>query len=90
MVTVTTTMRGPMGRKRKEVDQSTYSGRVAARLRILREKSGKTVPEMAKALGIAAPTYYSYENARLELPLNLIPSLCEALGISVRQLFPKE
>lgn len=80
-----------MGRKRKEVDQSTYSGRVAARLRLLREKAGKTVPEMAKAVGVAESTYYQYENGhRSDISLDLLPKIASVLGISVRTVLPKD
>jgi transcriptional regulator with XRE-family HTH domain len=78
-----------MGRRRKLVDQSTYSGRVAVRLRELRERAGKTVPEMAKSLRIPVTTYYNYENATANIPFDLIPPLCKVLGVSCRKFFPE-
>lgn len=78
-----------MGRRRKTVDQSTYSGRVAVRLRELRERAGKTVPEMAKALRIPVTTYYNLENATTIVPLDLIPRICTVLGVPCRKFFPE-
>ena len=80
------TMAG-MGRKRKEVDQSTYSGRVAARLRLLREKAGKTVPEMAKAVGVSSASIYAWERNSRDVALDSVPRICEVLGIKPRKFF---
>lgn len=79
-----------MGRRRKTVDQSTYSGRVAVRLRELREKAGKTVPEMAKALKVPVTTYYNWENGTANIPFDSIPRLCDVLGIPCRTFFPQK
>jgi len=76
-----------MGRKRKEVDQSTYSGRVAARLRLLREKAGKTVPEMAKAVGVSSASIYAWERNSRDVALDSVPRICEVLGIKPRKFF---
>lgn len=79
-----------MGRRRKLVDQSTYSGRVAVRLRELRERAGKSVEEVAKALKIPPSSYYNYENGRTEPPLNSFRKIATILGVNVRNLFPKD
>jgi len=87
---VQTTMRPSMGRKRKPIDESTYSGRVAARLRMLRERAGKTVPEMAKAVGVADLTWYRYESNERVVPADILPRVADVLGVSIRQLMPTE
>lgn len=79
-----------VGRKRKEPDTSTYQGRLAARLRMLREKAGKTVPEFSDALGILAKTYYGYETGDRDWPNELTPKAAKALGIQARTLYPEQ
>lgn len=77
-----------MGRRRKTVDQSTYSGRVAVRLRELRERAGKTVPEMALAVGVAELTWYRYESNERGIPFDMLPDVAAILGVSIRQIIP--
>lgn len=52
-----------MGRKRKEVDTSTYAGKLAVRLRALREKKGLTVDELADQSGVSRTTIFNWECA---------------------------
>lgn len=82
-----------MGRPPKPVDETTYAGRFAARLRTLREKAGMTGEEMANAItkaGFACSvrTYYDWESGRTQPMLNAIPSIALAFGCSVRSVFP--
>ena len=79
-----------VGRKRKEPDLKRYSGRLAARLRSLRERSGKTAEEMADALDIPPSTYYAYENHNVAMPTDLIPQAAKVLGVKPRTLTPEE
>lgn len=79
-----------VGRKRKEPDLKRYSGRLAARLRSLRERSGKTAEEMADALKVPPSTYYTYENHTAIFPADLIPAAAKVLGVSVRTLVPQD
>ena len=51
-----------MSRKRKEVDTSTYGGRFAVRLKMLREKKKMTIEELAELTGIPQTTLYRWEN----------------------------
>ena len=77
-------------------DDSTYSGRVAARLKQLRLKAGLTVEEVVEVLAqngvsVAARTYYSWESGTREPPLNAWPALAVALQQKCpRTLLPKE
>lgn len=80
----------------KKPDESTYSGRFAARLRMLREKAGLTIEEMAAALGVAGHetavrTLYHWEAGRREPPVKAYPSLAAVLKQkSPRTLLPEK
>ncbi|HBE71807.1 MAG TPA: hypothetical protein DDW52_26995 [Planctomycetaceae bacterium] len=80
----------------KEPDQSSYSGRFAARLRMLREKTGLTGKEAVAELnrvgyGVKQTTYYNWESGRSEPPLDAYPELAKMLGLSSpRTLLPNE
>ncbi len=85
----------PMTPAQKPIDDSTYSGRFAARLRELREKAGLTVEQVAEAMEsngykMAARSFYHWEQAKRDPPLDAFPALAKALGQSVRNLMPKE
>lgn len=74
----------------KAPDQSTYSGRFAARLRSLREKAGVNVSDLVSAAGVSQSTYYNWEAGATTPPLNAMPALAKALGLkSTRVLFPE-
>lgn len=85
-----------MGRKPSSPDSSTYAGRVAARLRELREKKGLTVEHMVNSLNtlhganIKPVTYYTYEAGSRDLPLNLFPAVASVLGTSIAKFLPPE
>lgn len=80
----------------KEPDQSTYAGRFAARLRILREKSKLTVDEMVEAIkqngyDLKNRTYYAWETGQNEPKLDAFPAIAAALGLKkIRDLLPVE
>lgn len=80
----------------KQPDQSTYSGRFAARLRQLREKAGLSVPDVVASINgqgqkVAASTYYKWETGAADPPLNSLPSIARSLGKSnVHQIMPKD
>jgi transcriptional regulator with XRE-family HTH domain len=88
MSAATAKMGGSMGRKRKEPDEDTYSGRLAARVRKLREQSGKTAQEMADALGVKLNTYYAYESGAISWPNELTPAFAKVLGFAPRTVYP--
>ncbi len=79
-----------MNPARKPPDTSTYSGRFAVRLRMLREKAGLSVEEVAIETGISTRTWYDWESGRTEPKLNVYPTLAEALGLKVRTLLPEK
>lgn len=75
-------------------DDSTYSGRVATRLKELRVKANLTVEEMVERLAkngvsVAVNTYYHWEAGRRDLPLNAVPAIASALSLrKMSKLFP--
>jgi hypothetical protein len=77
-------------------DDSTYSGRFAARLKELRVKNGLTVPqvlEQMKELGnpISQRSLYSWEAGGAEPSVNAIRALSKVYKLrSPRYLLPKE
>jgi transcriptional regulator with XRE-family HTH domain len=84
-----------VGRPAKPVDESTYAGRFAARLRKLRETAGLTGEEMADAItkaGYECPknTYYNWESGSRDVALNAVPAIATALETKIRTIFPNE
>ena len=82
-----------MARPPKPIDESTYSGRFASRLRTLREKTGMTGYHVAELLSnngfqCGERTYYGWESGRADPPLNALPFIAATLGVSIRTLFP--
>lgn len=69
-----------MGRQRAKVDTSTYAGRIAERVRALREAKGYTVEKLAERAGIDWKRLYAYEQGVRTLPPELYPKLAKALG----------
>jgi transcriptional regulator with XRE-family HTH domain len=82
--------------KRKEPDMSTYSGRLAARLRYLRERAGLSVKQTVKQINargypITEIAYYAWEIGTRQVNLNAIPALAATFGLKTCQgLFPKQ
>lgn len=79
----------PLGRARVEPDTRTFSGRVAARIRALRDKRGMTVDDLADKIGIEPSTLYGYESGSRKPDPDLYPKFAEAFGISVTAFLPK-
>jgi transcriptional regulator with XRE-family HTH domain len=75
-------------RPRKEVDTSSYTGRFAVRLRMLREKAGYTVEELAEVTGIPKNTLWNWEGAKRSPSIEQLPQVADALGVTVRTLMP--
>jgi len=79
-----------MARPRKAIDTSTYTGRFAARLKMLREKTGMSVDELAEKSGISRTTLFNWESSIREPLIGQLPQLAEALKIKVRTLLPTD
>jgi len=80
-----------MARPRKEVDTSTYEGRFAERLRMLREKTGMNVHELAEKSGVSKTTILNWESGiRKPLVSDTFLQLADALGVKPRTLLPEK
>jgi transcriptional regulator with XRE-family HTH domain len=79
-----------MSRQRKEIDTSTYSGRFAERLRMLREKKGLSVDQLAEKSGISRTTLYNWESTISQPLIEQLPALADALGVKIGKLFPEK
>ena len=82
-----------MGKKRKAVDQSSYSGRVASRLVKLREEAGLTVEQVVEKINKAGydmgcPAYRHWESNRSQINVDAIPSIAKALRMKPREVLP--
>jgi len=75
-------------RPRKEVDASTYTGRFAVRLKMLREKAGLSVDQLAEKSGIPKRTLFSWESDTKIPGIDRLPLLAESLGVTARTLIP--
>lgn len=86
---------GDVGRRKVQPDLTTYSGRVAAQLRSLREKSGWTVEETIErleraGLQVARATYFQWEQGRRAIAIENLPALAQVFGKTVRSFLPAE
>jgi len=59
-------------------------------LRHWREKRGYSVRELAKAAGVGYVSIVRIENGQMSPTVTMLEKLAEALGISVRDMFPVE
>lgn len=82
--------RATVGRARSEPDIERYSGRVAARVRTLRDARKWTVEQLAAKIGVADQTMYGYESGKRDIPPDLFPAIAAAFGLSVRGFLPAE
>ena len=80
-----------MARPRKAIDTSTYTGRFAARLKMLRERTGMSVDELAEKSGISRTTLYNWESGTYKAVIDdPLIAIAKALGIKVRTLLPEK
>jgi len=75
-------------KERIPVDATAYSGRLAIRVRELREAKGYTVAKLAEKAGISEKAMYAYENGTRGIPVDLFPKLAKSLGASAGEFFP--
>ena len=85
-----------MPRAEKDPDTSTYSGRIAARVRELRKKRGLSREELwvkltAEGCHVGVPSLYNYENGRAKINPDDYPAFAKALGCkSVKDFLPPD
>lgn len=89
----TATMGGSMPPK-SNIDTSTYSGRIAARIRELREARGWTVKELANRINaaggsnLANSTVHGWDNGSRSIDCDFLPTVAKVFGLSVRSFLP--
>jgi transcriptional regulator with XRE-family HTH domain len=93
--------RSPKGLRvpaKKDVDESTYSGRIAARLRKLRTDKGWTVKDLRERLNRTLPasmrlkpsTLHGWDAGDRKVDPDYYPALAAVFGLSVRAFLPTE
>lgn len=78
-----------MTRKPKDSDLTTYEGRLAARLRHLREKTGLSVAYVSDKIGVTITTVYNWETGVRTPPYSALPILATLYKVSLRTLLPE-
>mgnify|MGYP000020554983 CR=1 FL=1 len=78
---------------RKEPDMETYSGRLAARIRKLRESTGRTTTEAAERMTklgyeVSDTSFRHWENGTRTPKWDAMPFLAKALKVKVREVIP--
>ena len=80
-----------MNRPRKTVDTSTYEGRFAERLKILRTKAGLSHEEAALQIGVSTTAIYHWESGRIIPALGRFPKISEVYNVKkTKDLLPNE
>lgn len=69
-----------MGRQRRDVDTAQYAGRLAVRIRELREAKRLTVSDFARKLGVSLSTAYAWEANTRDVMPNDLPRIAKVLG----------
>ena len=64
----------------------TFFKALGARMAAARKQRSITQVQLAATLGIAQQTLAHYEGGRLRLPASLLPTLAQALGVTVEEL----
>ena len=92
------TSKGAAVPAKKDVDTSHYAGRIAARLRSLREAKGWTVADLAERLNrilpkemrIANSSLHHWDSGGRNIDPDYYPYLAKLFGLSVRGFLPPE
>lgn len=61
---------------------------VGARLRLLREERHISQEEIAFAADVTQASISNYENGRNEIPLSVLLSVCDFLGVPLTEMLP--
>lgn len=81
---------------KRKIDTTKYSGRIAARLRKLREERGWLVNDLAAAINrllpadqrVAVSTVHHWDNGGRRLDPDLYPIVARAFGLTVAEFLP--
>ena len=80
----------------KSPDVSTYSGRVAARLRECRQAKKMSVEDFTAAINkipslqntYTTKAVYHWETGHADIPLDALPACAEVLGVTLKKFLP--
>lgn len=78
---------GVIDLRTKESKENNTLPIICERIRFYREKKGIEQKELAKQLGITGNSISNWETGRSRPDINLIPDICQILGISLNELF---
>lgn len=79
-----------VARPRKELDESTFEGKFAARLRTFMAKADIDAHELAKRCDVTRAAVDHWLGGRRTPPVDKLPAIAEALGVSSpRNLLPQ-
>lgn len=79
---------------KRKIDTKRYSGRVAARVRALREERGWLVQDLAKAVNdllikpVAVSTVHGWDNGSSKIDPDLYPTLARVFGLKLSEFLP--
>ena len=80
-----------MPRPRGEIDTSIYTGRFAARLKMLREKTKLTLEDAADSLDVSISTIYKYEDGSRTPLVADFPKIAELYKVrKTKDLLPDD
>lgn len=83
----------------KPIDESTYSGRFAVRLKTLREAAELSVDEIVEIIASnnksdrkppQVQAYYGWEQGKASPHMDLLPAIAKAFKVKVRELMPEK
>ncbi len=77
-----------MPRPQKPIDESTFRGKIAARIRARRAKLKLTAEQAAERAGVPVQTWYHWEQG-YRLPLDELPRIAGTLKTKARRLLPE-
>lgn len=82
-----------MGRPPKPPESDSYLGRVALRLKTLREAAGMEPEQAAKAITkagypVTESTVYRWEQGKTHPHLEALPAIAKAYGMTARTVLP--
>jgi transcriptional regulator with XRE-family HTH domain len=63
---------------------------IGENIKAIRKKKGLTLSQLATATGLSAPFLSQIENARVNINLNTLNEICNALEVSIVSLFGEE
>jgi len=77
-------------KREREIDTSTYRGRLGAKIRARRIELDISVATLAEALGVAVQTVYGWEFGEHGVEIDRLPEIAKILKTDVHSIIPKK